>query len=343
MAAWRALASLVNSGAGVSALARRPVLVTGATGLLGSAVVPALQARGAEVVALVRDVVPRPPLPWGGDAAAVTIVPGSLEDLGTLTRAVNEYEIATVVHLAAQAVVPAAGRDPVSTFEANIRGTWHVLEACRTVGSVRAVVVASSDKAYGTAARLPYTEDQPLQGRHPYDVSKSCADLVTAAYHDTYGLPTAIVRCGNLFGPGDRHPSRLIPATILAALRDERPVIRSDGTMVRDFLYVADAAEAYCNLAEAVLDDRAGVSGEAFNVSLEQPQRVLDVVARIIDLCGSDVTPDVRNEPSTAHEIRAQALSAAKMRERLGWKPRWTMDEGLSATIDWWRVRVQST
>lgn len=323
----------------MSALARRRVLVTGATGLLGSAVVPALQRRSADVVALVRDDVPRPPLPWGGDPAAVTIVAGALEDRATVARAVNEYEAEAVVHLGAQAVVPIAGRDPVATFEANIRGTWHVLEACRAVGSVGAVVVASSDKAYGTAARLPYTEDQPLQGRHPYDVSKSCADLVTSAYADTYGLPTAIVRCGNLFGPGDRHPSRLIPATIGAALRGERPVIRSDGTLVRDFLYVADAAETYCDLVEALLEGRPGVAGEAFNVSLEQPQSVLEVVARILALCGCELEPDVRDEPATAHEILAQALSAAKIRDRLGWAPRWTMDDGLLATIAWWRAQ----
>lgn len=320
------------------ALTGQRVLVTGATGLLGSALVPVLQQRGAHVVALVRDTVPADPLPWGGDPDAVTAVPGALEDLPTLLRAVNEHEVTAVCHLAAQAIVPAAGRSPLSTFEANIRGTWHVLEACRQVGTVQATVVASSDKAYGAAAELPYTEDMPLQGRHPYDVSKSCADLIATSYHATYGAPVSITRCGNLFGPGDRHASRIVPGTIASVLRGERPLIRSDGTLVRDYLYVADAAEFYADLLEAMLAGRDGVVGEAFNVSLEEPQTVLDVARRILALMGSGLEPDVRNEPAARLEIPAQALSAAKARERLAWKPRFTMDEGLTATIDWWRA-----
>ena len=321
-----------------SPLADRPVLVTGATGLLGSAVVPALQRRGADVVALVRDAVARRPLPWGGDADSVTVVAGAVEDLPTLVRAVNEYEVAAVIHLAAQAIVPTAARSPLATFEANVRGTWNVLEACREVGLVQAVVVASSDKAYGSSPRLPYTEDLPLQGRHPYDVSKSCADLIATSYHVTYGLPVSITRCGNLFGPGDVHPSRLIPGTIRSVLRGERPVIRSDGTMVRDYLYVADAAEFYCDLVEAMLAGRPGTVGEAFNVSLEEPQSVLDVVARILRITASPLTADVRAE--ARGEIPEQSLCAAKARARLGWSPRFTMDEGLEATVAWWRDRL---
>jgi len=256
-----------------------------------------------------------------------------VRDQATLERALGEYEIDTVIHLAAQTIVPIANRNPVATFETNVGGTWALLEACRRSPTVRQIVVASSDKAYGTAKVLPYDEDTPLQGRHPYDVSKSCADLIAQAYAATYDLPVAVTRCGNFYGGGDLNWNRIVPGTIRAVLRGQRPVIRSDGQFVRDYFYVEDGAAAYMLLAERLAADPA-LRGQAFNFSNEVQVTVLELVQMILGLMGSKLRPDVRNEAS--NEIRHQFLSAARARRELGWRPLFTLDEGLRRTIDWY-------
>lgn len=308
--------------------------MTGATGLLGSWVVPELVRRGAEVVALVRDGAPRSILARDGWLDRIVTVRGSLSDDGLLRRAFAEYGIETAFHLGAQTLVGVAKVDPVGTLEANVRGTWLLLEAARQAG-VKQVLVASSDKAYGDSANLPYFEDHPLQGRFPYDVSKSCTDLVTTMYARTFGLCACIVRCGNLFGGGDLNFSRLIPGVIRATVRNEPFLIRSDGKFVRDFLYVEDAADAYLALAEKMAADPA-LAGEAFNFGLELRPTMLELTEKVLAMMGrSDLRPVVQNIASA--EIREQYLDAGKARARLGWKPRYGMDEGLKRTIDWYR------
>lgn len=317
--------------------ASRPVLVTGATGLLGSWVVRELQARGADVVALVRDRVPRSNLWSSAELGSLACVYGALEDFEVVTRAVNEYEIDTVMHLGAQTIVPIANRHPLSTFEANIRGTWHVLEACRQAPTVKAVVIASSDKAYGAHEDLPYDESTPLTGGHPYDVSKSCADLISFAYHRTWGLPVCVTRCGNLFGPGDLNFNRIVPGTIRSALRRESPIIRSDGTFIRDYIYVRDAALAYLELAEHM--HSTGLAGEAFNFSNEAQLTVLELVTRIVAQVGTTVEPVILG--GGAGEIPRQYLSAAKARKVLGWTPSYTLEQGLAETIPWYQQLLE--
>ncbi len=238
-----------------------------------------------------------------------------------------------MIHLAAQTLVPVANRNPVATFETTVAGTWALLEACRRSPKVRQIVLASSDKAYGDAERLPYDETTPLCGRHPYDVSKSCADLIAQSYAVTYGSPVVITRCGNFYGPGDLNWKRIVPGTIRSAVRGERPVIRSDGQSVRDYFFVEDGAAAYLLLAEKLAADPA-LRGEAFNVSHETQVTVLELVRKLLDLAGSRLEPDVRNEAS--HEIRHQSLSAEKARRKLGWRPLFTLDEGLQRTVPWY-------
>lgn len=310
----------------------RPVFVTGCTGFLGSHLVKALKDEGAVVTGLVRDRV-APSGIWDGDMD-INLVHGSLEDYHVLERALNEYEIDTVFHVAAQAIVGTANRNPLSTFEANIRGTWHVLEACRRNPQVKRIIVASSDKAYGDQEVLPYNEDMPLQGRHPYDVSKSCADLIAQAYHKTYGLPVCITRCGNLYGEGDTNFSRIVPQTIRSVIRGEAPVIRSDGTYIRDYFYVGDAVSAYMLLAEKM--ESENLLGEAFNFSNEIQITVLGLVKRILELMGSDLEPVILNQ--AGNEIRHQYLDASKARKLLGWAPKYSLDEGLKRTIEWYRA-----
>lgn len=310
------------------------VFVTGCTGLLGSWLSEALAGAGANVVGLVRDHVPRSRLVRERVLDCITVVWGEIEDYALLERTLNEYEIQTVFHLAAQTIVGIANRNPLSTFDANIRGTWNVLEACRRSPWVRQIVVASSDKAYGAQDALPYEEGLPLEGTHPYDVSKSCADLLTTAYFQTYGLPVSITRLGNFFGGGDLNFNRIVPQTIRSVLRGEAPLIRSDGTFVRDYIYIEDAVAAYLLLAEQLAQD-PGLRGEAFNFSSESPMSVLDLVERILALMKRpDLRPQVLGEAS--NEIRHQYLSARKARERLGWKPLFTLDEGLRRTIEWY-------
>lgn len=312
----------------------KSVFVTGATGLMGSWLVKALLREQAEVVALVRDQAPSSMLVREGLLERIGVVNGDLESLSTMRRAIAEYQPHTVFHLAAQPLVQVAKLDPVGTLRANIMGTWNVLEACRLSGSSN-VVVASSDKAYGANDNLPYVETHPLQGRYPYDVSKSCADLVTQMYSATYRLKTAIARCGNLFGGGDLNFSRTIPGVIRATLAGERFVIRSDGKFVRDFLYVKDAAEAYLKLGKR-LDEEPTLSGEAFNFSMGLQLNVLDIVnmtLRIMDR--SDLQPVIQNLASS--EIREQYLDASKARDRLGWSPNYSLDDALRETISWYK------
>ena len=315
----------------------RPVLVTGATGLLGSWLSRALLARGARVILIVRDEVPDAAIVSSGDIDRCVRVRGDVEDGRLVERVLAEHEVDAVFHLAAQTIVEHAVRDPLGTLRANVAGTWELLDACRRSGRPARIVVASSDKAYGTQPVLPYTEDQPLEGRHPYDVSKSCADLIASAYANTYGLPLAITRCGNLFGGGDLNFSRLVPGTIRHALRGERPVLRSDGSPLRDYLHVDDAVDAYLAIAERLHDP--SIAGEAWNVSCEQPQSVLEMTQRVLAAAGrDDLQPVVLAE--ARHEIPNQYLAATKLRDRLGWSPSVGLEEGLTRTVRWYRTHL---
>ncbi|MGD2350868.1 GDP-mannose 4,6-dehydratase [Bacillus subtilis] len=308
------------------------VFVTGCTGLLGSYLVKELIEQGAIVTGLVRDHVPQSNLYQGEHIKKMNIVRGSLEDLAVIERALGEYEIDTVFHLAAQAIVGVANRNPISTFEANILGTWNILEACRKHPLIKRVIVASSDKAYGDQENLPYDENMPLQGKHPYDVSKSCADLISHTYFHTYGLPVCITRCGNLYGGGDLNFNRIIPQTIQLVLNGEAPEIRSDGTFVRDYFYIEDAVQAYLLLAEKMEENN--LAGEAFNFSNEIQLTVLELVEKILKKMNSNLKPKVLNQGS--NEIKHQYLSAEKARKLLNWTPAYTIDEGLEKTIEWY-------
>jgi CDP-glucose 4,6-dehydratase len=317
---------------------RRNVLVTGCTGFLGGWLVQELLDRGARVVGLIRDWVPQSRLLTEGLASKINSVRGTVEDQTLLERILNEYEIESVFHLAAQTIVTIANRNPCSTFESNIRGTWSVLEACRRSGRVGTILVASSDKAYGAQERLPYEEDAPLRGRFPYDVSKSCADLLAQAYAASYGLPVVITRCGNFFGGGDLNFNRIVPGTIRSVLRNTAPVIRSDGTFVRDYLYVRDGALALLLLAEWAA--RSGRRGEAFNFSYELRLSVREVVDRLLAMMGRmDLAPVVQN--AVTNEIPHQYLSSRKASELLGWRPVFGLEEGLRETIAWYRSHVE--
>src|SRR3984957_7497377 len=311
----------------------RPVLVTGATGLLGSWLTRRLVEAGANVVCFVRDWVPQSELVRSRLLDQVKVVRGDIRDRDALERAIGEYEADTVIHLAAQAIVGIANRNPVSTFESNIQGTWNLLEACRRSPLVKSIVIASSDKAYGDQETLPYSEETPLAGQHPYDVSKSCADLISGAYAKSYGLPVGITRCGNFYGGGDLNWNRIVTGTIRSLFRDQAPVIRSDGQFIRDYFYVEDGAAAYMMLAERLITDPA-LRGHAFNFSNEIQITVLDLVQRISRLMNKNIQPVVLNQAS--NEIRHQYLSAEKARRMLGWSPLFTLDQGLQATVQWY-------
>jgi len=313
----------------------RPTLVTGATGLVGGCLVRRLLEAGADLVCLVRDWVPQSELVRAGLLEHVKVVRGDVRHQSMMERVLGEYEIDTVIHLAAQTIVTIANRNPVSTLKTNVEGTWVLLEACRRSPAVKQIVIASSDKAYGDHEQLPYTEDAPLQGRHPYDVSKSCADLIAQSYATTYDLPVAITRCGNFYGGGDLNWNRIVPGTIRSVLRGQRPIIRSDGQYVRDYFYAEDGAAANMVLAEALAGDKE-LRGQAFNFSNEIQVTVLELVERLLGLMNSKLEPEVRSEAT--NEIRHQYLSAAKARERLNWQPLFTLDEGLQLTIDWYRA-----
>ena len=311
----------------------RPTFVTGGTGLVGSWLVKRLIDADADVVCLVRDWVPQSEMVRKGWIEQVKVVRGDIRDRETLERALGEYEIDTVIHLAAQTIVTIANRNPISTFETNIAGTWNLLEACRRSPRVKQIVIASSDKAYGDQEILPYDENTPLQGQHPYDVSKSAADLIAYTYAKSFDLPVVITRCGNFYGGGDLNWNRIIPGTIRSILREQAPVIRSDGEYIRDYFYVEDGAAAYMLLAEQ-LASRPELKGQAFNFSNEIQVSVREIVDRILKAMKSDLSPDIRNE--VTNEIRHQYLSAEKARRELQWKPRFDLDEGLQRTIDWY-------
>jgi CDP-glucose 4,6-dehydratase len=313
----------------------RPVLVTGATGLLGSWLVKRLVERHADVVCLVRDWVPQSEAVRSGVLDRVKVVRGEVCDLELLDRTLAEYEIDSVFHLAAQTIVGVANRSPLSTFETNVRGTWTLLDACRRNPLVRAIVVASSDKAYGEHAVLPYAEDAPLIGRHPYDVSKSCTDLIAQAFAATYGTPVAITRCGNFYGGGDLNWNRIVPGTIRSAIRGTRPVIRSDGESIRDYFYVEDGAAANMHLA-ARLREQPALAGEAFNFSNATQVTVKEIVALILEELGrTDLEPVIQND--APNEIQAQYLDPSKAERLLGWQPEFELAHGLARTTEWYR------
>jgi CDP-glucose 4,6-dehydratase len=312
----------------------RPTFVTGATGLLGGWLVKRLVEAGADVVCLVRDWVPQCEFVRQGLTRQVKTVRGDICDRVLLERILGEYEVVTVFHLAAQTIVGIANQNPISTFETNIEGTWSLMEACRRTSTVSSVVVASSDKAYGDQVKLPYSEETPLEGRHPYDVSKSCADLIAQAYAQTYRLPVAVTRCGNFYGGGDLNWNRIVPGTVRSVIRQERPIIRSDGTYLRDYLYVEDGAAAYMLLAE-LMTRNPELHGHAFNFSNENPVTVSHLVERLLKLMGSDLQPIIQNKAT--NEIREQYLGAGKARKRLGWHPLFGLDEGLQRTVGWYQ------
>lgn len=312
----------------------RSVLVTGATGLVGGWLVKQLLEAEADVICLIRDWTPNAEIVRSGDLNRVTVVRGDICDQECLERVLGEHEISTVMHLAAQTIVGIANRNPISTFEANIGGTWKLMEACRRSPKVEQIVVASSDKAYGDAKVLPYTEDTPLVGMHPYDVSKSCGDLIAQTYANTYNLPVCVTRCGNFYGGGDLNWNRIIPGTIRSVLRDEAPVIRSDGSFVRDYFYVEDGASAYMHLAEQMAQNPE-LAGEAFNLSTEIQVSVLELVQQVLQTMGSSLAPVVLGEAS--NEIQHQYLDASKARDMLNWSPDFTLHDVLARTIDWYQ------
>jgi len=316
----------------------RNVFVTGATGLVGGWVVKNLKKLNANVVTLVRDWVPGSLLNREKAWDYVTVVRGDICDQELLERVLAEYEISTVLHLAAQTIVPIANRNPVSTFEANIAGTWRLLEACRHNPTVKQIVIASSDKAYGEAAQLPYTEETPLQAKYPYDVSKSCADLIAQSYANTWDLPVVITRCGNFYGGGDLNWNRIIPGTIRSVLRGKRPQIRSTGELIRDYVYVEDAVSSYLLLAEK-LEEIPSIKGQAFNFSNENPLSAVEIAQKLLDLMGSSLKLEILGEAS--QEIKNQFLDATKAKTVLNWKPLFPLEEGLKRTISWYDAYFQ--
>jgi len=312
----------------------RPTLVTGATGLVGGWLVRRLVDAGSDVVCLVRDWVPQSEIARSSMIERVKVVRGDVRDQTMLERVLGEYEIDTVIHLAAQTIVTIANRNPVSTWETNVLGTWALLEACRRTPTIKQIVMASSDKAYGESDQLPYDEETPLRGRHPYDASKACSDIISQTYAASYDMPVVVTRCGNFYGGGDLNWNRIVPGTIRSVLRHQRPVIRSDGQYVRDYFYVEDGAAAYMLLAEELHRNKQ-IAGQAFNFSNETQVTVKDIAEKILVLMNSDLELDIRNQAT--NEIRHQYLSAARARRDLGWQPLFTLDEGLRKTIDWYR------
>ncbi|MDP7179752.1 MAG: GDP-mannose 4,6-dehydratase [Candidatus Woesearchaeota archaeon] len=312
------------------------VLITGANGFIGSYVTKALVDKGANVTALIRDKIPNSNLILSGTANKINLIEGCLTDIDVIKRALNEYEIDTIFHLAAQAIVTTANRSPLSTFESNIKGTWNVLEACRLHELTKRVVIASSDKAYGDQEKLPYTEESPLLGLYPYDASKACADILSQSYHKTYKLPVAITRLANTYGGGDLNFSRIIPDTIRAIINNKAPIIRSDGTPVRDYMYVEDAASAYITLAENL--DNEEVVGKGFNFGTNTPVSVIELVNKMLKAANSELKPVIQGTAKS--EIDKQYLDSSKVKRIMGWEPKFSLDEGLKATIEWYNQNL---
>jgi CDP-glucose 4,6-dehydratase len=286
------------------------------------------------VVALRRDVEPGSRFRAEGIEERCTIALADLTDHDGLVRVLNEHQVEEVFHLAAQAIVGAANRSPLGSWDSNVRGTYTLLEACRTLGNVHRIVVASSDKAYGSHTELPYREDFALQPQHPYDVSKACADLIARSYAHTYGMPVAVTRLANVYGPGDLNWSRIVPDTARALVRGERPMVRSDGGAERDYLYVEDAVDAY--LAVAASLDQRELRGRAWNAGCGSPVSVMDMVRTLISVSGRPVEPDIRGEGTPWGEIKRQYLDASAIREELGWEPKWDLERGLRASWQWY-------
>ncbi len=317
----------------------RSVLVTGCTGVLGSWLTAKLVELGADVVGLIRDSIPNSQLVRSGTIHKIKVVHGSLTDDYIVNRIFPEYEIQTCFHLAALTVVGVANRAPVPAFEANIRGTWVMLEAARQWGKVEEFLFASSDKAYGSHEVLPYTEDAPLQGKHPYDVSKSCADLIVRAFAHTYGMNTAVTRCANMYGGGDLNWNRIVPGTMRSALLNEPPIVRSDGTMKRDYLYVKDAVNAYLTLAEALHATPDTHRGQAYNFGLDRPLTVLEMVNSILQISDHpELKPVILNQAT--NEIQNQYLSSTKAHQLLSWQPQYTLEAALQETMGWYKEVV---
>ena len=317
----------------------RRALVTGATGIVGSWLCEELVARGASVIALVIDDDPQSRFYSAGINTKCTIVRGDLARFEDCMRAINLHDVEVVFHLGAQTIVGTALRDPLECFESNIRGTYNLLEAARRLSPlVKAFVVASSDKAYGDSPVLPYTEDMPLNGKHPYDVSKSCTDLLAQTYAHTYDLPVTIARCGNIYGGGDLNWSRIVPGTIRSLLAGDRPILRSDGGPIRDYIYVKDVVDAYIVLAEAT--SRDGVRGEAYNFSPQSRWTVMQIVEAIGKVMGVDANPLV--QATATMEIRDQTLDATKAHTQLQWHPGWSLEAGLRETVDWYTRHLAS-
>lgn len=312
----------------------RRVFVTGASGFLGGWLIKELLSLQADVVVFIRDWVPNSALCRDGLINKVSLVRGDLSQSLSLERILAEYEIRTVFHLAAQTIVPIANNSPLSTFESNIQGTWNLLEACRrTAKHIEQVIIASSDKAYGDVIDLPYREDIPLAAIYPYDVSKACADMIGQCYAKTWDLPVAITRCGNFFGGGDLNWNRIVPGTIRHLIRGQRPIIRSSGKLVRDYIYIEDAVNAYLTLAKQMVENK-NLIGEAFNFSTEQPLDVLQLTTKISEYMQTSLEPIVMNEATA--EIEAQYLDSTKARQLLNWHPQFGLDQGIKNTIDWY-------
>lgn len=309
-------------------------LVTGASGFLGGYVVEELVSKGANVIAIVRDQVPKSRLFFEKIDQNITIVRGDIEDYFFVRRVLNEYEISSVFHLAAQTIVPIANRFPIATFDSNVKGTWNLLEACRDAELVKEVIVASSDKAYGAKDKLPYYETDPLNAKHPYDLSKAFTDLLAQSYFETYGLATGITRCGNLYGGGDLNFNRIVPQTIRSILFNQNPEIRSDGTFTRDYFYVEDAANSYISLAENLLKKK--LQGEAFNFGTGNPVSVLDLVNKMLNISKkANLKPEIKN--TAKGEIKDQYLSCEKASKILNWKPSHSLEEGLTKSYQWYK------
>lgn len=311
------------------------VLFTGAQGFIGSWVAERLLDEGAEVFVLDRPAVELSRYRLRGLHERCEAVPAALSDLASLRTAIERGGVDTVFHLAASAIVGSAAVSPLDTYEVNVRGTWNLLEACRTAGEPPArVVVASTDKAYGAHEQLPYREDHALQPRYPYDASKACADLIARSYAHTFGLPVAVTRFANVFGGGDFNFSRLVPGAIKALLAGKPPVIRSSGLMERDFLYAEDAVTAYLTVAASL--DRPELHGRAWNAGIGQAVTVLEVVEQLIEIAGVDLEPDVRGEGTPHGELSRQWLDCGAISKQLDWAPQWDLRRGLRATYEWY-------